>query len=376
VSGETSDSRPIRTTPLEAAHIAMGATLTDFAGWRLPLRFSGEIAEHRAVRASAGLFDISHMGQITMTGPDASSVLGASIVSDVAKLDIGRARYTMICNDQGGVLDDLIVYRLGENEMFVIANASNTAVVLSKLADGAVGSGVEVRDVTLDRALISLQGPFATSIIERWIGSEASLPSRFRIASMPVAGVQALVARTGYTGEDGVELSLAREDAEVVWRRLLEGDGRGPVLPIGLGARDSLRLEAGLPLYGHELDEDHTPFDAGFGRVVDLDHDFPGRDALRRRKDAETAPRLVGLVAEGKRSPRQGYRVLSPAGQEVGVVTSGGPSPTFDVPIAMAYVDASAATPGTAVEVDIRNRPERARIVALPFLTSVPRPAV
>ncbi|HWD24698.1 MAG TPA: glycine cleavage T C-terminal barrel domain-containing protein, partial [Acidimicrobiales bacterium] len=286
----------------------------------------------------------------------------------------GRARYTMLCNDHGGVLDDLIVYRLGENEMFVIANASNTSVILGKLTTAAAGTGVEVVDVTDERSLISLQGPLATTVLQGALEHGATVPSRFRIASMLVAGARCLVARTGYTGEDGVEISVSRPDAEVVWRRLLAGDGTHPTAPIGLAARDSLRLEAGLPLYGHELDEERTPFDAGFGRIVDIDHDFPGRDAILSREGAGRSRRLVGLVSEGKRSPREGFQILTTEGKEIGTVTSGGPSPTLGVPIAMAYVEPSATSLGTSVEIDIRSRPERARVVALPFLTSVPRP--
>lgn len=357
----------LRHSPIDGAHRAAGATFTEFGGWELPLRFSGDLAEHHAVRERAGVFDISHMGQLSVVGSDAAGFLSRSVVSDVGRLEIGRARYTMICTPEGGVLDDLIVYRLDDEEFLVIANASNTDVVLSALFERTGSSEVEITDRTAERGLISIQGPLATEVLRSLLDSNAELPRRFRIASTTVGGSKALVARTGYTGEDGFEISVGRSDAESVWNALLTAGSAAGLAPIGLGARDSLRLEAALPLYGHELSTDRTPFAAGYGNVVDLDHDFVGDAALRsvaRDGDAEV---LVGLVCAGKRAARQGHVVLSVDDVAIGVVTSGGPAPTLGVPIAMAYVDRAHSSVGSAVGIDVRGRTERAEIVALPF---------
>jgi len=366
---ETESAEAIRHTALESAHAEAGATFTTFAGWRLPLRFAGELAEHHAVRASAGAFDISHMGQITLSGAQASATLASLIVSDVEELGAGRARYTMMCNERGGVVDDLIVYRLGAAEVLVIANASNTQAVLERLVDGGRRRGVDVVDRTADWSLLSLQGPQAIEILGRLVPQPADLPKRFHIAELPVAGVRALVARTGYTGEDGFEVSIDRADTTVVWQALLAGGA----VPIGLAARDSLRLEAGLPLYGHELCADRSPLDSGFGRVIDFDHAFVGREPILAMEQAGEGETLVGLACSGKRSPRPEYTVRTLDGRDVGVVTSGGPSPTLGVPIALAYVARAVAPVGTELVIDIRNRPESATVVALPFLRSLPR---
>ncbi|MFE9678875.1 glycine cleavage system aminomethyltransferase GcvT [Streptomyces sp. NPDC006259] len=365
-------STPLRHTALDALHRSLGATMTDFAGWDMPLRYGSERDEHHAVRTRAGLFDLSHMGEITVTGPQAGALLNFALVGNIAAVGVGRARYTMICDADGGILDDLIVYRLADTEFMVVANASNAQVVLDALTARAGGFDARVRDDRDAYALLAVQGPEAAGVLKSL--TDADLDGLRYYAGLPgtVAGVPALVARTGYTGEDGFELFVKPEHAVELWQALTKaGEGVG-LIPCGLSCRDTLRLEAGMPLYGHELSTALTPFDAGLGRVVkfDKDGDFVGREALAAAAEraATNPPRvLVGLVAEGRRVPRAGYAVVA-GGEVIGEVTSGAPSPTLGKPIAMAYVDAAHAAPGTAgVGVDIRGSHEAYEVVALPF---------
>ncbi|OII66281.1 glycine cleavage system protein T [Streptomyces sp. CC53] len=361
-----------RRTALDALHRSLGATMTDFAGWDMPLRYGSERDEHQAVRTRAGLFDLSHMGEITVTGPQAADLLDYALVGNIGGVGTGRARYTMICREDGGILDDLIVYRLQEQEYMVVANASNAQVVLDALTERAAGFDAQVRDDRDAYALIAVQGPESPGILKSL--TDADLDGLKYYAGLPgtVAGVPALIARTGYTGEDGFELFVAPEHAEPLWRALTEAGAPVGLIPCGLSCRDTLRLEAGMPLYGQELTTELTPFDAGLGRVVKFEKagDFVGRSALTAAAErAESAPprKLVGLVAEGRRVPRAGMDVVSD-GEVVGRVTSGAPSPTLGKPIAMAYVDAAHAAPGTAgVGVDIRGTHEPYEVVALPF---------
>ncbi|WP_329063127.1 glycine cleavage system aminomethyltransferase GcvT [Streptomyces sp. NBC_01429] len=364
-----------RTTALDATHRALGATMTDFAGWDMPLRYGSERDEHLAVRTRAGLFDLSHMGEITVSGPAAGALLDYALVGNIGALAVGRARYTMICREDGGILDDLIVYRLQDDEYMIVANASNARVVLDAMNARSEGFDADVRDDRDAYALLAVQGPEAAGILKSV--TDADLDGLKYYAGLPgtVAGVPALIARTGYTGEDGFELFVEPRYAERLWRALTEaGEGVG-LVPCGLSCRDTLRLEAGMPLYGNELSTGLTPFDAGLGRVVKFektsnDGDFVGRTALEAAAErAASAPprKLVGLIAEGRRVPRAGYPVVA-AGAKVGEVTSGAPSPTLGRPIAMAYVDAGHAEPGTeGVGVDIRGSHEPYEVVALPF---------
>ncbi|MET8634724.1 glycine cleavage system aminomethyltransferase GcvT [Streptomyces sp. NPDC004680] len=367
-----SSNSPLRRTALDALHRSLGATMTDFAGWDMPLRYRSERDEHLAVRTKAGLFDLSHMGEITVTGPQANQLLDHALVGNISSVGVGRARYTMICQEDGGILDDLIVYRLGEQEYMVVANASNARIVLDALTERAAGFEAEVRDDRDAYALIAVQGPESPGILKSL--TDADLDGLKYYAGLPgtVAGVPALIARTGYTGEDGFELFVAPEHAEKLWLALTEAGSPVGLIPCGLSCRDTLRLEAGMPLYGHELTTALTPFDAGLGRVVKFDKagDFVGREALLRAAERaeQNPPRvLVGLVAEGRRVPRAGYTVVS-GGEVIGEVTSGAPSPTLGKPIAMAYVDAAHCTPGApGVGVDIRGSHEPYEVVALPF---------
>jgi aminomethyltransferase len=375
MSSTTTASGAPRRTALDALHRSLGATMTDFAGWDMPLRYGSEREEHLAVRTRAGLFDLSHMGEITVTGPDAPALLNHALVGDLATLAVGRARYTMICRADGGILDDLIVYRLADADhpvYMVVANASNAQTVLDALTERAAGFDAEVRDDRDAYALLAVQGPASPGILTSL--TDADLDGLKYYAGLPgtVAGVPALIARTGYTGEDGFELFVDPADAEKLWQALTGAGASAGLVPCGLSCRDTLRLEAGMPLYGNELTTALTPFDAGLGRVVKFakEGDFVGREALTEAagRAEQNPPRvLVGLVAEGRRVPRAGYPVVAD-GAVIGEVTSGAPSPTLGKPIAMAYVDAAHAAPGTpGVGVDIRGSHEPFEVVALPF---------
>lgn len=368
----STDAPVPRRTALDALHRSLGATMTDFAGWDMPLRYGSERDEHQAVRTRAGLFDLSHMGEITVTGPDAAALLNHALVGDLASVGMGRARYTMICRADGGILDDLIVYRLAEHEYMVVANASNAQVVLDALTERAAGFDAEVRDDRDAYALLAVQGPESPGILKAV--TDADLDGLKYYAGLPgtVAGVPALIARTGYTGEDGFELFVKPEHAPQLWEALMAAGAGAGLVPCGLSCRDTLRLEAGMPLYGHELTTELTPFDAGLGRVVKFgkEGDFVGREALTKaaeRAEAQPPRVLVGLIAEGRRVPRAGYAVVAD-GKVIGEVTSGAPSPTLGKPLAIAYVDAAHAAPGsTGVGVDIRGSHEPYEVVALPF---------
>jgi aminomethyltransferase len=353
-------------TALYGVHKGLGALFTDFAGWEMPVRYSSELAEHRAVREAAGLFDLSHMGEIQVSGPQAAPALDHALVGALSAVKPGRARYTMMCTAEGGVLDDLVVYRTGEESFLVVANAGNVATVASELAQRAAGFDAEVADRSADTALIAVQGPRSAAVV----GSvtDADLAGLKYYAGMPaqVRGLDVLLARTGYTGEDGFELYVPAADAVELWRILsVAGEPHG-LLPAGLASRDTLRLEAGMPLYGNELTRTLSPFDAGLGRVVKFDKpgDFVGKAALARRREPSRV--LVGLRGSGRRAPRHGYRVLD-GEREIGEVTSGALSPTLGYPIAMAYVPRELGEPGTGLSVDIRGRIEPVEVVPMPF---------
>jgi len=347
--------------------------MTEFAGWLMPLRYRGEIAEHQAVRGAAGLFDLSHMGEIEVSGPGAGAALDYALVGQLSALAPGRARYTMICAPDGGVVDDLIVYRLGETEYMVVANAANTAVVAAALRDRAAGHDAQVTDQTAEYALIAIQGPRAARILAPLTDVNLDEVKYYAGHRGIVADYPVLLARTGYTGEDGFELFTRPGDAERVWVALSRAGADDGLVPAGLAARDTLRLEAGMPLYGNELSLQVTPFDAGLGRVVVFGKpgDFVGRAALTERAQAPPQRVLAGLIGETRRVPRHGYAVTWDAAPS-GVVTSGAPSPTLGMPIAMAYLDPQAAqvarddTAGR-LAVDIRGKHEPARITDLPF---------
>ncbi|HEX2133439.1 MAG TPA: glycine cleavage system aminomethyltransferase GcvT [Actinophytocola sp.] len=356
------------TSPLYDVHTALGASFTDFAGWSMPLRYGSELAEHRAVRTAAGLFDLSHMGEIELTGAEAGRALDHALVGNLSGLKVGRARYTMICDAGGGVLDDLVVYRVGEERYMVVANASNSDVVARELVARADGFTAEVVDRSREVALVACQGPRSAAIVGRVCDADLDTLTYYGSAPTRIGGHDVLLARTGYTGEDGFEVFAEAAHATDVWQALTDAGAADDLLPAGLAARDTLRLEAGMPLYGNELSAEMSPFDAGLGRVVKFDkaEDFVGRAALAERAENPAEHVRVGLTGEGRRAPRHGYPVLD-GDTPVGTVTSGALSPTLGHPIAMAYVPPSLSEPGTALSVDVRGKAFPVEVVKLPF---------
>ncbi|MGK0715666.1 glycine cleavage system aminomethyltransferase GcvT [Leucobacter sp. W1153] len=428
-------------TPLHAEHAKLGSTFTDFGGWDMPLKYGSELAEHRAVREAAGLFDLSHMGEIWIEGPDAVAFLNTALVGDLGKVAVGRAKYSLICDERGGIIDDLITYRLGDQRFLVVPNAGNTPVVAAAFAVRAKGFDVSVTDASLNTGLIAVQGPASAKILSELIAlaagaggaaqsgvlasdapsGEAGNSDRTDIAERMLSlryygcteaainDIPVIIARTGYTGEDGFELYVPNEQAAELWTALLAAGEPHGLIPAGLAARDSLRLEAGMPLYGNELSLEVTPFEAGLGAVVSFakEEAFVGREALGRVEQQGSRLVLVGLRGLGRRAGRGGYLVYprgtgaardtgaalaaggpgtekrasvqasghpngaasagATAPSAIGRITSGQPSPTLGTPIALAYVEPEFAEVGTPVNVDLRGKLEPFEVVPLPF---------
>lgn len=360
---------PLKRTPLYAEHVALGGKIVPFAGWEMPVQYpAGITSEHRAVREAAGLFDVSHMGEFVVRGPQAADLVQRVTVNDSSRMEVGQAQYSAMCLEHGGIVDDLIVYRFPDHWMLVV-NASNLDKDLAWIRGHVDGLDVEVEDRSDRLALIALQGPASREILRPLASPDVDEVRYYRFKEGTVNGAAAIVAGTGYTGEDGFELCVAAEDAVGVWRALLEaGQGSG-LVPAGLGSRDSLRLEVGYALYGNDLDEDHTPLESGLGWITKLDKgDFIGRDALVRQKEAGVPRRLVGLKVVGKGFPRHGYPILTD-GRAVGVVTSGTVSPSLGWGVAMGYVPPELAKPDTALQIDVRGKAVDALVQRPPFYT-------
>ncbi len=361
-----SDNDAVRNTPLHDCHLESGARLVEFAGWRMPVQYSGVIDEHRAVRAAAGLFDVSHMGEIRVAGPGAEQALERLTPNNVARLRPGRAHYSALLTERGTYIDDLLVYRLSGDEFLLVVNAANTDRDLEWVLAHA-GEGAEVSDVSKDYALLALQGPRAAEILRQITDADLAALQYYRFAESEVHGRRMIVSRTGYTGEDGFELYTAPADAADLWRRLLEVGGSLGLVPAGLGARDTLRLEAAMALYGHELDDSTTPLEAALEWTVKWKKgDFIGRDALLEQRQAGPGRRLTGFEVSGRGIARQGSAVLVD-GAVVGAVTSGTWSPTFEKAIGMAYVGTEHAAPQLQIELEVRGRRLPGRTVELPF---------
>jgi aminomethyltransferase len=357
-------------TALVERHRSLGGRLIDFAGWEMPVQYSGILDEHRAVRERVGLFDLSHMGEVWVTGPEAGAGLASALVTDPPRLAEGRAHYSMICAPDGGIIDDLIVYRVAPERFMVVPNASNREVVVAELRDRLSGFDAAIDDASLRTSLVAIQGPRAAEVLAPLTDVDLASLKYYAIVEGHACGKPALIARTGYTGEDGFELFLEWDDALAVWDALMDAGRAAGIEPCGLGARDTLRLEAGMPLYGNELGRDTNPFEAGLGRVVKLDkaNDFIGRAALEQVAAQGPSKQLVGLRLNGRAIARHGAAVRAPDSlSEIGVVTSGAPSPTLAVPIAMAYVPPANSAVGTMVDVAIRSASAQAEIVPLPF---------
>ncbi|MFC9354775.1 glycine cleavage system aminomethyltransferase GcvT [Arthrobacter sp. NPDC057013] len=367
-------------TALYDQHKIAGASFTDFGGWQMPLKYTSELAEHHAVRNAAGLFDLSHMGEVWVTGPDSGAFLDYALAGKLSAIAVGKAKYSLICDADGGIIDDLISYRRGEEKYLVVPNAGNAPTVAAALAERAANFDVAVEDASAETSLIAVQGPNAEAILLQLVpAGQHSLVTELKYYAAVEVGItfngtvqNLLLARTGYTGEDGFEIYAPNEDAAGLWEALLDAGAAHGLIPAGLACRDSLRLEAGMPLYGNELSRRVNAYAAGLGPVVSLakESDFVGKEALAALKAAGVGStmgqKLVGLKGLGRRAARGHYPVLKD-GTLVGEVTSGQPSPTLGYPVAMAYVDVEHSGIGTVLDVDLRGKAEPFEVVALPF---------
>lgn len=381
-------------TALHQVHEQLGARFTDFGGWDMPLKYGKELDEHRAVRETVGVFDLSHMGEVEVSGPQAAEFLDYALISRLSAVKVGKAKYSMLCTEDGGIVDDLITYRLADDDFLVVPNAGNAPRVAEALAQRAEGFDVTVVDQTAEKSLVAIQGPKAAEVMHAIVENVTDAPEAsgatedvrgavdglgyYAAFKGIVAGQPALIARTGYTGEDGFEIIVDNDAAEQVWNVALGKATELDGLPCGLAARDTLRLEAGMPLYGNELNDELTPVDAGLGilAATKSKDSFVGRDAIVAAKEKGAARVLIGLQGEGRRAARSGYAVLAGEGEDaqpIGEVTSGALSPTLGYPVAMAYVDKAAteeggaAAVGQTVQVDIRGKQYPYQVVEMPF---------
>jgi aminomethyltransferase len=356
-------SDDLRRTPLHDRHAELGAKLVPFAGWEMPVTYEGVREEHTAVRTHAGMFDVSHMGEVEVEGPGALAYLQRMLSNDVAAVPLGGAQYSCLCNEEGGVLDDLYAYRLGGDRYLLVTNSANHESDLAWLGRWSRGADVAVRDVAERYAMLAVQGPHARTILAGALGID--LPPRLRVATVRVGNRPALACGTGYTGEDGVELLLDPEVAPAIWAELLDAG----IIPCGLGARDTLRLEACFPLHGNELTPERNPIEAGLGWCCKEATGFLGAEAVARARAEGSAEKLAPFKIEGAGIPRKGNPVLA-EGAEVGVVTSGSFSPTLELGIGMAYLRSELAAQGTEVEIDVRGKRRAARVASKPLYAS------
>jgi aminomethyltransferase len=360
-------SQTLRRTPLYDRHIALGARMVEFGGWEMPVQYSGIVDEHNAVRSAAGLFDISHMGEVEVKGQEALAFLQHIATYDVAAIGEGLANYALMCRPDGGIVDDIFIYNLPDGYL-VVVNAANTEKDFAWMLDQIAGFDVVLTNISDHASMLALQGPKAESILAKVADQDtASLPFHGVATAMLLGDIPAIVARTGYTGEDGFELYCRAGDAETLWHALV---GAGRAEPVGLGARDTLRLEAGLPLYGNDIDDTTTPYEAGLSFIVKLDKGAPftGLDALKRQKLEGVKRRLVGFkLTEPKTIARHGYPVFLD-GTQVDIVRSGTLTPTVNAAIGTTYLPADRAKAGTKIEIDVRGKRVAAETVRLPFV--------
>lgn len=359
----------LKQTPLYPIYKNWGAKTIDFGGWELPVQFSGIKKEHEAVRTKAGLFDVSHMGEILVSGPDSEEYLQKMLSNDLSKLKINKAQYTILCNEQGGTIDDLLIYKLTDTSFLLVVNAANTDKDFEWLKKHQSGE-VTVENISSSYAQLALQGPLAQRILQKLVKNEDLDNIKFFSfkQDVQIGDVQALVSRSGYTGEDGFEIYCKQEDAIYIWENILTAGESEGVVPCGLGARDTLRFEAGLPLYGQELSENISPIEAGlqFAVKVNKEQEFIGKSALQEQITNGPKRKVVGIEMIERGIPRTGYKVLKD-GQEIGYVTTGTQSPTLQKSIGMALIDSNFAEVGTELEVEIRNKSVKGKIIPTPF---------
>ena len=358
----------MRRTPLHSVHQRLGARLVPFAGWEMPVQYAGIVAEHRAVRTAAGLFDVSHMGELDVCGAGAAAAVARLTCVDVDRIALGQARYSLVLDDAAGIIDDVIVYRLADRHYRLVVNASNTEAVLGHArAATADVRGVELVDRSADLALLAVQGPRALDIVAQLASGDVASIGTYRCRAERVAGIPALLARTGYTGEDGFELFAAADHAAALWNALLDSGAAAGLQPAGLGARDTLRLEASMPLYGHELARDVSPLEVGLARFVSRGDAYIGASAIAAQRAAGVPRRLACLQLAGRAIARQGFPIATTGGTEVGTVTSGSYGPWLERSIAMGLVTREHADKGNEMAVSVRGIARAATVVARPF---------
>lgn len=357
----------LKRTPLFEIHRSLGARIVDFAGWEMPVQYTGVIDEHTGVRTACGLFDVSHMGEVEVSGPGALEAIKRLATNNIERVEDGGCQYTLLCYPNGGVVDDTIIYRYNKNRFLFCVNASNTDKAFEWIRSQVSGPDVLVENLSSEYAQIALQGPASVEVIAPLMDIAAKGIRPFSFVMAEVAGAEAMVSRTGYTGEDGFEIYLAPEDAVKVWEALMEAGKKHGIKPIGLGARDTLRLEMGYSLYGHELGEDITPIEAGLEKYVRFDgRGFIGEDSLRAQSEGGVTRTLVGFTMKDPGVPRAGYAIMA-GGEEAGTVASGTSSPMLKIGIGTGFVKPSLKEYGTEIEVMIRGRAARAVVARLPF---------
>src|SRR5215468_593857 len=360
---------PLKRTPLRDVHVKAGARMVPFAGWDMPVQYTGIVDEHRAVRRAVGLFDISHMGEFEIAGPDALGIVQRLCSNDASTLAVGQVQYSLLCYPDGGIVDDLTLYRLADDRFMLTVNASNIDKDWSWVTQQGRGAA-QWENVSAETGLLAPQGPKAEGLVQRLADRDVTSIHYYHFAHGVVAGVKALISRTGYTGEDGFELYVQASRAEDLWYALLEAGRADGIQPIGLGARDTLRLEMKFALYGNDIDETTNPLEAGLGWVVKpAKGDFIGRAAIEAMRAKGVPRKLVGFEMVERQVPRHGYRILR-GGEPVGVVTSGSFSPSLERGIGMGYVRADLSAVGTELDVEIRGTGQRARVVRTPFYPS------
>lgn len=358
----------MKKTALYENHVACGGKIIEFFGWLLPVEYSGLMPEHHAVRNQAGLFDVSHMGEVSAKGPDSEAFVQNLVTNDVTGMTDGQVIYCMMCQEDGGVVDDLLVYKKSGDSWYLVINAANVEKDFAWMQENAVGYEVELQNLSADISEVALQGPLAQQTLQKLTDTNLDTIGFFMFKEhVQVAGADCLVSRTGYTGEDGFEIYADHGSIPKVWDAILEAGKADGVVPAGLGCRDTLRFEATLPLYGHEISSTITPLEAGLGMFVKLDKPFIGRDALARQKKEGLKRKVVGFELIDRGIPREGYPVTC-GGKEVGVVTTGYPAPTVGKTIGLALVDIECAELGTELEILIRNKPAKGVVISKKFL--------